>query len=116
MLGKQTMPALKAGLVINQFMLNIRLEKSNKMNISKHGANTAPQPFKPFYLSKKDVVKKTTLSNSAIDRLEAKGQFPKRITLSRNKVMWVYTEIHNWCVLVNELKEYPQEGYYTDQV
>ena len=35
-----------------------------------------------------------TLSNSTLLRLEAAGQFPKRIYLGRHSVAWLATEIH----------------------
>lgn len=68
----------------------------------------------PFYIDRKGVSTKATISNSTIRKLELNGQFPKRITLSHNKIVWVHAEVHNWCILVKKLKGYPKEGYYTE--
>lgn len=43
-----------------------------------------------------DVRKKTGLSRSQIYRLEALGQFPKRIKLSERASAWVESEIEDW--------------------
>lgn len=47
-------------------------------------------------LSKKEVRAKTTYSPAHIDRLEAKGLFPKRIKLGQLRVAWVESEVDTW--------------------
>jgi prophage regulatory protein len=39
---------------------------------------------------------KTTLSKSAIYRLEAEGKFPKRVRLGENSTGWYEEEIQEW--------------------
>jgi predicted DNA-binding transcriptional regulator AlpA len=81
---------------------------TNKENTESHHS------IEPFYIPKKEVVSKADINASSIDRLEAKGQFPKRIKLGPNKVTWIYTDVLNWCILVEKLKSYPAEGHYTN--
>ncbi len=47
-------------------------------------------------LSKKDVRSLITLSYAQIDRLEKAGQFPTRIRLGQNRVVWIADEIEQW--------------------
>ena len=47
-------------------------------------------------LSVLDVSKVTTLSESAILRLEKSGDFPKSIQLSESRVGWVRQEVNEW--------------------
>ena len=39
---------------------------------------------------------KVDLSRAQVDRLEAKGKFPKRVQLGPKSVGWVETEIDEW--------------------
>ena len=48
------------------------------------------------FLSKKDVTSLTTLSRAHIDRLEKAGSFPRRIEISRKRVVWLESEICEW--------------------
>lgn len=47
-------------------------------------------------LSKKQVRELVLYSLAHIDRLEAAGQFPKRVKLGTNRVGWVESEIVGW--------------------
>ena len=47
-------------------------------------------------LSKKDVRALITLSFAQIDRLEKAGQFPKRVRLGQNRVVWVAEDVELW--------------------
>lgn len=47
-------------------------------------------------LSKKEVRAKVLYSPAHIARLEAQGQFPKRVRLSVGRVGWVDQEIDDW--------------------
>ena len=67
-----------------------------------------------FYLGAKAVCYKTAVSRSTIDKLEMSGRFPRRITLSQNKVVWTHSEVHNWCILVKSLGSYPELNYYLE--
>jgi prophage regulatory protein len=49
----------------------------------------------PFLL-KPDRRKRVPLSDSTVDRLEAKGLFPKRVKLGVRKVGWRLAEIEAW--------------------
>jgi prophage regulatory protein len=44
-------------------------------------------------LRRREVIAKTGVSRSTIDRQEAAGQFPKRIQLGENSVGWFEDEI-----------------------
>lgn len=51
------------------------------------------------FLSKKDVRNLVVLSPTQIARLEAEGQFPKRVRLGEppySRVVWVETEVLRW--------------------
>ena len=52
--------------------------------------------MKPYVYSRADVLCLTTFSRWKIDDLESKGEFPKRIKLSANRVGWVATEVDAW--------------------
>jgi prophage regulatory protein len=43
-----------------------------------------------------DVIRRTTLSRSAIHELEGRGEFPRRRRISANKVGWLESEIAEW--------------------
>lgn len=47
-------------------------------------------------LRKPEVEQRTGLSASSIDRLEAAGNFPKRMQLSPNAVGWLSSEVDGW--------------------
>jgi prophage regulatory protein len=47
-------------------------------------------------LSKKAVREKVLYSPAHIARLEAAGQFPKRVRLGQGRVGWVDEEIEDW--------------------
>lgn len=47
-------------------------------------------------LSSKQVTQKCSISRTTIWRLEALGQFPKRIKLSSRRVGWREDEIDEW--------------------
>ncbi len=47
-------------------------------------------------LSKKQVREMVLYSPSHIDRLEAAGRFPKRVSLGPNRCAWVKEEVENW--------------------
>lgn len=47
-------------------------------------------------LSKKAVREKVLYSPAHIARLEAAGQFPKRVRLGQGRVGWVETEVDDW--------------------
>jgi prophage regulatory protein len=51
---------------------------------------------RPWYLTRKQLILITGLSRDTIDRLERRGEFPKRIVLSGRKVCWDLQEIQNW--------------------
>ena len=57
--------------------------------------------MKPSFYTRKDVLSLTTLSRSTIDRLEAKGKFPKRIRLTPNRVVWLPIHIDKWIKELN---------------
>lgn len=67
----------------------------------------------PFYLTIREVSQMTSLGKSSIYRLEKQGQFPKRLTLNKSRVVWTYTDVHAWCKLVEERKGYPAKDHYT---
>lgn len=47
-------------------------------------------------LSKKEVREKVLYSPAHIARLEAAGQFPKRVPLGPGRVGWVDEEVEHW--------------------
>jgi len=47
-------------------------------------------------LTRKEVEKTTSISRTSIYRLMQKGQFPKPIRLSANRVGWLAEDIDNW--------------------
>lgn len=47
-------------------------------------------------LSKRQVREKVLYSPQHIARLEAAGQFPKRVRLGQGRVGWVETEVEDW--------------------
>ncbi len=60
-----------------------------------------PQSPKEFlkqrwYLNRKQIIKLTGMSRSTLDRLERDGKFPKRVTLSTQRIGWVVQEVVDW--------------------
>ncbi len=53
--------------------------------------------MKPHFYTRKDVLAITRYSRSTIDRLEAKGKFPKRLSPSVNRIFWIASEVDKWC-------------------
>lgn len=47
-------------------------------------------------LRKPEVEQRTGLSGSSIDRLEASGNFPVRLRVSRGAVGWMSNEVDDW--------------------
>lgn len=47
-------------------------------------------------LSKKEVRSKVLYSPAHVARLEAAGQFPKRVRLGAGRVGWVEEEVEDW--------------------
>ncbi len=68
---------------------------------------------KPFYLTIKEVSNMTALGKSSIYRMEQKRRFPKRLTINKSRVVWLYSDIYAWCDIVKQLQEYPPENHYT---
>lgn len=66
----------------------------------------------PFYLTLKGVCEMTSLGKSSISRMEKQGQFPKRITLNKTRVVWIYTDVYEWCMILKKSNEYPLKGHY----
>ncbi|NRA20724.1 MAG: AlpA family phage regulatory protein [Oceanospirillaceae bacterium] len=82
-----------------------------KTPTEKISSNT--QSLDPFYLTIKEVSQITSLGKSSIYRLEKQGQFPKRLTLNKSRVVWTYTDVHAWCKVVKEREGYPAKDHYT---
>ncbi|MBC8950850.1 AlpA family transcriptional regulator [Xenorhabdus sp. TS4] len=62
------------------------------------------------FLDKKELVKKTKLSMTQVDRLEKAGLFPARFPLVSKKVVWDEAEVEEWMVAVKEqAREYELE-------
>ena len=60
--------------------------------------------MKPHFYTRKEVLAITRFSRSTIDRYEAKGKFPKRLTPSPNRVFWIASQVDKWCEeLIGEL-------------
>ena len=49
-----------------------------------------------WYLNRKQIIKLTGMSRSTLDRLERDGKFPKRVTLSTQRIGWVVREVVDW--------------------
>ncbi|MFM7945066.1 helix-turn-helix transcriptional regulator [Hafnia paralvei] len=47
-------------------------------------------------LSKEQVIEKTSLSMSTIDRLEKLGEFPKRFYITDRRAVWNSDEVEAW--------------------
>ena len=48
------------------------------------------------FLNRYQVAERTGLSVSSFKRLEARGQFPRRVPLTPNRVGWLLSEIDAW--------------------
>lgn len=59
-------------------------------------------------LSKKQVKEMVLYSFAHIDRLEAAGDFPRRVKLGQNRVGWVRSEIEDW---IRDLIEQRDSSY-----
>ncbi len=53
-------------------------------------------PLKKYVYTRAEVLYLTTFSRYKIDELETKGEFPKRIQLSANRIGWVAKEVDDW--------------------
>ena len=55
----------------------------------------SPKDFlKPrWYLNRKQIIQLTGMSRSTLDRLEREGKFPKRVSLSTQRIGWVVQEV-----------------------
>lgn len=52
--------------------------------------------MQPKLIRRKDVISMTSLSRSTIDRREAEGNFPPRLSLGKNIVAWRLQDIVEW--------------------
>ena len=62
-------------------------------------AITAPQQYLPgplLLLRLRQVRQATSLSKNSIYRMEAAGQFPRRVQLTRNAVAWCEADVRAW--------------------
>lgn len=53
-------------------------------------------PHSHSVLRKRDVIKKTKLSDSTIARYEKKGRFPRRFRVTDTLVGWLESEVDDW--------------------
>jgi len=58
------------------------------------------------FLSAKEVSKRTGLSRVTIWRLEKKGKFPKRYSISERRVAWRDDEINDWILERNRVRNF----------
>ena len=50
-----------------------------------------------MYVGHLDLVKRgIALSDRQLRRLEAQGQFPGRVKLSRSRIVWIESEVDQW--------------------
>lgn len=61
-------------------------------------------------LSKQEVCERTSLSMSAIWRLEKQGRFPRRVAISANRVGWRESEIEAWAESLPVVDLKPGDG------
>lgn len=54
------------------------------------------KPESTSFLRRPQVRARTGLSDTRIDELEAREQFPKRVQISDRAIAWVSTEIDGW--------------------
>ncbi len=55
-----------------------------------------------------EIAKRIPYSQNQLRRLEAQGNFPKRVRIGANRVAWVREEIDNW--ITERLKSRNVEG------
>lgn len=58
--------------------------------------NRVQLPKNVIFLNKKEVSKLVHYSGSHIQRLENKGEFPRRLSLGPGRVVWKTEEIEQW--------------------
>ena len=58
--------------------------------------STQPQARPDQFLSKASVIEQVGLSGSTIDRMEARGEFPRRIHISPRRVVWRQSDLQRW--------------------
>ena len=51
---------------------------------------------KPRFMRSQEVAAAIAYSQNHIRRLEAAGQFPKRVQIGANRVAWVRAEVEQW--------------------
>ena len=51
-----------------------------------------------WYCTTKEVIQRTGLSKSTIDRLEHNGKFPCRVQISVQRIGWLVEEVEAWRV------------------
>jgi prophage regulatory protein len=67
------------------------------MNLSVHGTGE-PGPNSPIkFLRLPAVCDRTGLSISQVYRLQAAGQFPRRVKLALSTAAWIESEVQQWC-------------------
>jgi prophage regulatory protein len=59
-------------------------------------------------LKLKEIVQLTGLSRVTIWRMEQRGEFPQKISLSPNRVGWIDSEVFDW------IRSRPRVGYQQD--
>lgn len=52
--------------------------------------------MQPKLIRRKNVIEMTSLSRSTIDRREAEGKFPQRLSLGKNLVAWRLQDVIDW--------------------
>ncbi len=73
------------------------LNRANPFALSKQiPVDLVMKPLEKYVYSRAEVLYLTTFSRWKIDDLESKGEFPKRIKLSANRIGWVVTEVDDW--------------------
>ena len=74
-------------------------------------AQSPKDGLKPrWYLNRKQIIELTGMSRSTLDRLERDGKFPKRVTLSTQRIGWVVQEVVDWDRDRKGMRESPRLG------
>ena len=74
-------------------------------------AESPKDVLKPrWYLNRKQIIELTGMSRSTLDRLERDGKFPKRVTLSTQRIGWVVQEVVDWDHDRKGMRESPRLG------
>lgn len=47
-------------------------------------------------VSMNEVIRRTSLSRTSIDKFRARGEFPKPVTLTEQRIAFVETEVNEW--------------------